>query len=205
MWTILASVNLLAALLGYSFLAYALARLRWRGRGVGLVLLAIVICGEIWLIPKVISARVLGWNTLLYPLWFGDWLGSVFSIVLFCHTLGDASRNLEDAARLDGCGPLRIYWHIVLPLARPTLLLITVFIFMATWSVFLAPLLSLPNPYFPAVSQLQPGQQAGPTLWVLLLASLLTTLPVIAIFFLARRHFRTPSGWDEITVARRRG
>ena len=52
-------------------------------------------------------------------------------------------RDLEDAARLDGCGFLRIYWHIMLPLVRPTLAVIAIFTFLATWNDFMGPLIYL--------------------------------------------------------------
>lgn len=140
------------------------------------------------MIPQTISRLCFDWKIALCPIWFGNWLASVFSIVLFCHFLRNVSRDLEDAARLDGFGPLRIYWHIVLPLVGPAFLFIAVFVFMATWSVFLAPLLTLSNSYLPAISQLQPAQPAEVNLWILTVASLLVTLPVIVIFFFARRY-----------------
>jgi multiple sugar transport system permease protein len=182
---ILALANFICALLAYSFLAYALARLHWRRRGIVLVLFAIALCGQVWMIPQAISTLGFAWNITLYPLWFGNWLGTVFSIILLAYFLRDVPRDLEDTGRLDGFGFWRVYWHIVLPLVRRALLFIALFVLMATWTVFLAPLLARSN--LPAISQLQPAARAEFDLFILIAASLLLTLPVIGIFFLSRR------------------
>jgi ABC-type glycerol-3-phosphate transport system permease component len=181
-WPVLAFINLAAALLSYSFFAYALARLRWRGRGTGLVLLTIIVSGQIWLIPQAVSITTFSWRTALYSIWFGDWLVSGFAIVLFCRVLKDIPRDLADAARLDGCGALRMYWHIVLPLVRPALVLIAILTVMATWIAFAAPFVQMTRQFElaqPTVINVRP----------LIAGSLVMTLPLIAIFFLARRYF----------------
>jgi multiple sugar transport system permease protein len=188
-WPVLAFINLAATLPSYSFLAYALARLRWRGRGTGLVLLTIIVSGQIWLIPQAVSITTFGWRTALYSIWFGNWLVSGFAIVLLCQVLKDVPRDLADAARLDGCGTLGIYWHVILPLVRPALLLLAILTIMATWIAFAAPLISVTNQRFPDVLRLQPG---GANLWILMTCSLLMTLPLIAIFFFAQRYFLQP-------------
>jgi multiple sugar transport system permease protein len=103
---------------------------------------------------------------------------------------------LEDAARLDGCGFLRIYWHIMLPLVRPTLAVIAIFTFFATWNDFMGPLIYLSDQrlyplsfglYAFQIQSLQPGTSAG--IGMLMAGSLLMMLPVIAIFFFAQRYF----------------
>ncbi len=181
-WTILASVNLVCALCSYSLLAYSLAHLRWRDRGIFFVLLAIIICGQVWLIPQAISISTLRSSAVLYPIWFGDWLVSGFAIVLLCQVLRDIPRDLADAARLDGCGAWGIYWHIVLPLVRPALLLLVILTIMATWIAFAAPFVQMTRQF----------ELAEPTvinIRSLIAGSLVMTLPLIAIFFLARRYF----------------
>src|SRR2546430_17509335 len=79
-------------------------------------------------------------------------------------------RDLEDPARLDGSGFLRIYWHIMLPLVRPTLAVIAIFTFLATWNDFMGPLIYLSDQrlyplsfglYAFQIQSLQPGTSAG--------------------------------------------
>ena len=169
--TILASVNLICALLAYSLLAYAIMRLRWHDRGISLVLMLIIICGQIWLIPQAISTFGFGADTTLYSLWFANWIVSAFTNVLLWQSLREVPRDLEDAARLDGCGPFGVYWHVVLPLVRPHLLLIAILLVIASAILLAAPpLLKVTTPF-------------------LIGGSLAMTLPLMGIFFLARHYF----------------
>jgi multiple sugar transport system permease protein len=177
-WTILASVNLVCAVLSYSLLAYALARLRWNGRGTVLVLLAIIISAQVWLVPQLISTLLLGVNTALYWIWFADWLICAFSIVLLWHSLNDTSPDRADAARMDGCGPFGIYWHVVLPLVRRTMLLLAILTLMAATGDLLArELENLQGQALYLVTSLS----------FLLVSSAIMTIPLIAIFFVARK------------------
>lgn len=181
---ILALINLAGAVLSYSFLAYAMARWGWRRRGMGLIVLAIFIAGEIWMIPQVISTIGFGWPGTFYSLWFGNWLGSLFAIVVCGFSLANSSREMAEAARLDGCGAFGIWWHVVLPLVRPALLLSAIFILMATWSVFLAPFVPLPSPVIAPLESMPPPEAN----LILFAGSLLLTLPIIAIAFFAWRY-----------------
>src|SRR5207248_8739446 len=101
-----------------------------------------------------------------------------------------------DAARLDGCGLLRSYWHIMLPLVRPTLAVIAIFTFLGTRNDFMGQLIYLSDQrlyplsiglYAFQIHSLQPGTSAG--IGMLMAGSLLMMLPVIAIFFFAQRYF----------------
>ena len=177
LWTILVALNLLCALAGYSLLAYALARLSWRGRGAGLVLVAIIISAQTWFIPQLLCAFVFRLNLLLDWCWFADWLVGAFGIVFLWYGLKHFPSDRADAARMDGCNALGIYWHVVLPLVRPILLLLAIFILIANGGFLLA-----------RSQTLQPV--ARPEDFVLLLGvSIAATLPLIAIFFLARQFF----------------
>ena len=91
---------------------------------------------------------------------------------------------------------LRIYWHIMLPLVRPTLAAIAIFTFLATWNEFMAPLIYLADQrlyplsfglYAFQVQVSNPGTAKG--MGMVMAGSLLMTLPVIAIFFFAQRYF----------------
>ena len=108
----LASVNLVCALLAYSFLAYALACLHWRKRGMALALLAIFICAHVWLIPQALITFGFKQNTQLYWFWFANWLVSGFAIILLSQAVRNTSTAIADSARLDGCGAPGIYWYV---------------------------------------------------------------------------------------------
>jgi ABC-type glycerol-3-phosphate transport system permease component len=176
-WTILCAANLVAALLSYTLLAYAFARLVWRGRGILFTLFAIIISAQVWFIPQLTGALVFGSSVVLDWVWLLDWLCGCFSIVLLWLVLKDTSADHADAARLDGCGAFGIYWHIVLPLVRQALCLLAIFI-LITNAIYL---LALP----PEI-----GHSIIPLNWTFLIsASFGMSAVPIAVFLLARKLF----------------
>jgi multiple sugar transport system permease protein len=101
-------------------------------------------------------------------------------------------KDMSEAARIDGCSELQIFLHIVLPLARPALLVVALFQFMFTWNDFLGPLIYLTDEKsFTLALGLQSFQsQNGGTSWnYLMAASTLVVLPVIVLFFFTQRTF----------------
>ena len=191
-------LNLIGTLFSCSLAAYAFARLYWPGRGICFAALlgTMMIPAQVTMIPQFLIMQKLGWYNTLKPLWVMSFFGSAFSIFLLRQFLKGIPRDLEDAARLDGCGFLRIYWHIMLPLVRPTLAVIAIFTFLATWNDFMGPLIYLSDQrlyplsfglYAFQIQSLQPGTSAG--IGMLMAGSLLMMLPVIAIFFFAQRYF----------------
>ena len=191
-------LNLIGTLVSCSLAAYAFARLQWPGRGICFAALlgTMMIPTQVTMIPQFLIMQKLGWYNTLKPLWVMSFFGSAFSIFLLREFLKGIPRDLEDAARLDGCGFLRIYWHIMLPLVRPSLAVIAIFTFLATWNDFMGPLIYLSDQrlyplsfglYAFQIQSLQPGTSAG--IGMLMAGSLLMMLPVIAIFFFAQRYF----------------
>src|SRR5437868_1526337 len=191
-------LNLIGTLFSCSVAAYAFARLQWPGRSICFAALlgTMMIPAQVTMIPQFLIMQKLGWYDTLKPLWVMSFFGSAFSIFLLRQFLKGIPRDLEDAARLDGCGFLRIYWHIMLPLVRPTLVVIAIFTFLATWNDFMGPLIYLSDQrlyplsfglYAFQIQSLQPGTSAG--IGMLMAGSLLMMLPVIAIFFFAQRYF----------------
>jgi multiple sugar transport system permease protein len=191
-------LNLIGTLLSCSLVAYAFARLQWPGRAACFAALlgTMMIPVQVTIIPQFLIMQKLGWYNTLKPLWVMSFFGSAFSIFLLRQFLKGIPRDLEDAARLDGCGFLRIYWHIMLPLVRPTLAVVAIFTFLATWNDFMGPLIYLSDQrlyplsfglYAFQIQSLQPGTSAG--IGMLMAGSLLMMLPVIVIFFFAQRYF----------------
>ena len=191
-------LNLGGTLFSCSLVAYAFARLQWPGRTIcfALLLATMMIPPQVTMIPQFLIFQKLGWYNTLKPLWVMSFFASAFSVFLMRQFLKGIPRDLEDAARLDGCGFLRIYWHIMLPLVKPTLAVIAIFTFLATWNEFMMPLIYLSDQrlyplsfglYAFQIQSLQPGTSAG--IGMLMAGSLLMTLPVIAIFFFAQRYF----------------
>ncbi|HEY3661617.1 MAG TPA: ABC transporter permease subunit [Chthoniobacterales bacterium] len=191
-------LNLVGTLFSCSLVAYAFARLQWPGRSIcfALLLATMMIPAQVTMIPQFLIMQKLGWYNTLQPLWIASFVAPAFYVFLLRQFLKGVPRDLEDAARLDGCGFFRIYWHIMLPLVRPTLAAIAIFTFLATWNEFMMPLIYLADQRLYPLSfglyafQVQvsyPGTAKG--MGMVMAASLLMMLPVVLIFLFAQRYF----------------
>ncbi|MFN2477547.1 MAG: ABC transporter permease subunit [Chthoniobacterales bacterium] len=194
----LVTLNLIGTLLSCSLVAYSFARLQWPGRKIAFALLlaTMMLPAQVTMIPQFLIMQKLGWYNTLYPLWIMSFCAPAFYVFLLRQFLKGIPRDLEDAARLDGCGFLRIYWHIMLPLVKPALAVIAIFTFLATWNEFMGPLIYLADQRLYPLSfglyafQVQvslPGTSKG--MGMVMAGALLMTLPVIAMFFFAQRYF----------------
>jgi len=100
-------------------------------------------------------------------------------------------RDLDDAARIDGCSNWGVFSRIILPLSKPVIIMIVIMVFNGTWNEFLMPLIYLQSQdKFTLALGLRMFQGEAATSWHLLMAaSLLTMLPVLVLFFAAQRYF----------------
>jgi multiple sugar transport system permease protein len=174
--------------------AYALSRIRWRGRNFafGLVLIAMMLPPVILVVPLYVMWAKLHLVGSLAPLIIPAWFGDAFSIFLLRQFFMTIPEEYLDAARVDGCGELRILGTVVLRLAKPAIAAVTLFSFLYCFSDFFLPLLYLSeNPdrwvlqiglaEFRSLHQVQ---------WNLTMAAtLLVMAPVIIVFFLAQKAF----------------
>lgn len=170
------SVNLAGMLLIYSLLAYALARLSWHRRGMVAVLVAIFVAGQFWIVPTLLVPSLGDAALVSHSLSFCNWLISGCSVIVLGQAVRWIPRQLEDSARLDGCGWFGTYWHVLLPLVRRELSLI-VFLTALGTSILLIGLLASrsQSSYAPSLS---PSLMLG--------ASLGATLSVIVVFLFAK-------------------
>ncbi len=181
-------------LLSSSLVAYGFSRIQWRGRDAFffLTLATMMIPFPVTMIPLYKIFRTLGWVGSFKPLWAPAFFGGAFNIFLLRQFFLSVPRGLSEAAHVDGAGEFRVYWQIILPLAKPAMLVVALFQFMASWNDFLGPLIYLPDQStFTLAVGLQFFQsQHGGTDWNLLMAaSTLVILPVIVLFFLTQKSF----------------
>ncbi|HEY6069702.1 MAG TPA: carbohydrate ABC transporter permease [Gaiellaceae bacterium] len=174
--------------------AYALSRIRWRGRSVafGLVLIALMLPPVVSVVPLYVMWAKLhligGLGPLIIPNWFGD----AFSIFLLRQFFLTIPEEYLDAARVDGCGELRILATVVVRLAKPAIAAVALFSFLYTFNDFFLPLLYTREN--PGSWVLQIGLSEFRSLhqvqWNLTMAAtLLVMAPVIIVFFLAQKAF----------------
>ncbi|MHC4253520.1 MAG: carbohydrate ABC transporter permease, partial [Planctomycetota bacterium] len=168
-------------------------RQRWPGREVLflLVLATLMIPHQVMMIPQFLIWKNLGGYDTLAPLWMGAAFGNAFFIFLLRQFMKGIPRDLEDAARIDGCGFLRIYWHVILPLIKPSLAAIAIFTFLGAWNNFMGPLIFIADQrLYPLAFGLYAfSVQVGNNPALKMAGSLLMTVPVIVVFFFAQRYF----------------
>lgn len=181
-----------AQLITSSLAGFVFARLEFKYRDLlfGLYLATMMVPAQVTMIPNFILMRFYGLvdthAALILP-----GLVSAFGTFLLRQFFLTIPKALEDAARIDGCTPFGIYWRIFLPLSKPALATLGVFIFMGVWNDFLGPLVfinSLEKMTLPLGLAAMQGMYS--TDWPVLMAgTVLSLLPVIIIFLLAQDFF----------------
>lgn len=133
-------------LVACSLTAYAFARLRFRFRGLlfTIMIVTILLPYHVLIVPQYTIFRYLHWVNTFLPLIVPKFLAvDAFFIFLMVQFMRGVPADLDDAARLDGCGPYRTYWHIILPLVRPALITTAIFTFIWTWNDYFTQLVYL--------------------------------------------------------------
>jgi multiple sugar transport system permease protein len=191
---LIASLSTVGVVVSCVPVAYALSRLRWRGRQAAflLVLSTMMLPFQVTVVPLYIVFTRLHWigtmKPLIVPLFFGD----AFSIFLLRQFFLTIPEELLDAARVDGANELRVLTRVVVPLAKPAIAAVGLFQFLYSWNDFFAPLLYLVEKKELWTLSLGLSDFRGQfhTQWNLTMAaSVLFMLPVIALFFAAQRVF----------------
>ncbi len=129
-----------------SMAAFAFARLNFRFKTLcfALMLVTIMLPHHVTLIPQYIMFNQLGWVNSYLPLVVPKWLATdAFFIFLTVQFIRGLPRELDEAATIDGCGPIQIYWRVIIPLAVPALVTTTIFTFLWTWDDFFSQLIYL--------------------------------------------------------------
>lgn len=186
--TVVIGVTLIA-----SMAAYAFSRLQFPGKN---ILFLILISTMMIPIPGSFIALYVLLNKLhLVNTRLGYILpqingGLALGIFLLKTFFDDLPKELEDSARIDGCGRFRVYWHIALPLARPALAVLAIFNILAVWNEYLLAMLVLSSKkLMPLQRGLMVFQGAHFTQYSLLMAGIvITVLPVLAVYLMLQKH-----------------
>ncbi|PTM57866.1 carbohydrate ABC transporter permease [Desmospora activa] len=183
----------LGVVLSCPLVAYSFAKLKWRGRDTlfFITIAVMMIPGQVTMIPLFILFEKMGWVGTNLPLIVPAFFGVPFFIFLLRQFFLGLPNELIDSARMDGAGEFRIYWQIMLPLAKPAVLAVGLFQFMAGWTDFIGPLLYLTEPDSYTMSLgLQQFQSEKGSEWGLMMAvATMMTMPIIVLFFLLQKTF----------------
>jgi len=176
-----------------SLIAYGFARLRFRGRNqlFALVIATQLLPAAVTMVPSYLIWNRLGAVNTWWPLWAGNLFGSAFYIFMLRQFFLSIPQDLVEAARLDGASYFGIYWRVMLPLLKPSLIAVALLEFQAKWNDFAGPLIYLNRKdLYPMALGLQSFKTEFETQWALLMAaSVIFTIPMIALFFLFQRFF----------------
>jgi multiple sugar transport system permease protein len=182
------------AVLSNALVAYSFARVNWPGRDFffGVTLATMMVPFPVLMVPTFSLFRWLGWVGTFKPLWVPAFFASAFSIFLLRQFYRTIPFELSEAAKIDGASEFQIFTDVILPLAKPALMVVALFTFMGAWNDFMGPLIYLVDQHtFTLSLGLSAYQtQHGGTPWNLLMAaSTLVILPVVVVFFLAQKVF----------------
>jgi ABC-type glycerol-3-phosphate transport system permease component len=192
----------LGEIISTSLAGYAFGRLRWWGRNFlfAVLVATMFLPSQVTIIPLFLLFKQLGWLNSLLPLIVPSWLGHALYIFLMRQFVMTIPPELDDAARIDGCGTFRIYWNIVVPLSAPALATIAIFSFQTKWNQFFEPLiyinkvdilpLAVGVRMFSSAALMPGGGVSGNISWShLLAATVVMVLPIVIVFFVAQRAF----------------
>lgn len=180
--------------LSASLVAFGFSRMRFPGRDALfiLVLSTMMLPAQVTQIPTFILFTHLQWidtlKPLIVPAFFG---GGAFFIFLLRQFFMTLPGELEDAAKMDGCSPLMIYWNVAIPLSKPALATVAVFSFMAHWNDFMGPLIyiqSMENKTL-ALGLASFKSLHGTEYHLMMAASIAVLMPVLIIFFSMQKYF----------------
>lgn len=191
---IVSGLAVIGNLMACSLAAFAFARLEfplkklWFAAMLGTLMLPY----HVTLIPQYVLFQKLGWLNTFWPLVVPKFLAvDAFFIFLMVQFFRGIPRELDEAAVIDGCGPWRIYWSILLPLSRPVLAAAAIFSFIWTWDDFFGPLLYLTDVANYTVPLALRGfvDATSRSAWGPLFAmSILSLVPVFAAFLMFQKH-----------------
>jgi len=190
--TVIAVGTTILSLLLNSMAGYAFAKLRFGGRDrlFAVLVAALVIPTQVAMLPLFLmlkSVRLVNsyWGVILPS------IATIFGIFLIRQFMLSIPDELLDAARIDGANEWRIYWNIVLPLARPVLVTLAIFTFMSAWNDFMWPLIVLTDDAkytLPVAVANLVGEHVQDT-ELMMASSVLTVLPVLLLFLALQRHY----------------
>ena len=190
---LIAVFTIIGHLLSCSVIAYGFARLKAPGSSFFflLMLTTLMLPYPVTMVPMFIIYSRLGWVNTFLPLILPAFFGQPFYIFLLRQSFRQIPRDLEDAAVMDGAGTLQVLRHIVLPLSRPALATVAIFTFQYAWNDFLAPLIFLHDQSkYTLILGLSFFRGSYQVNWAYLMAaSLVVSLPVILVYFLAQKQF----------------
>ncbi len=186
-------IGTIGSVFSSAFIAFGFARLKFKGRKVWFtcMLLTMMLPFQIIMIPQYLIFNKLGWVGTFLPMIVPHFFGGAFFIFLIIQFIYGIPKDMDEAAKIDGCSYYGIFFRIILPLIVPALVTCAIFSFMWKWDDFMGPLLYLNRPTTYTVS-LALKMFADPTSlsdWGAMFAmATLSVLPMFLIFVFFQKY-----------------
>lgn len=190
---VISALATLGSLLSAPVVAFGFARLRFKGRKIwfSLMLLTMMLPFQIIMIPQYIIFHRLGWVGTILPMVLPNFFGGAFFIFLIIQFIDGIPRELDEAAKIDGCSWYGIFARIIVPLIVPSIATCGIFAFMWKWDDFLASLLYLnaPRQYTVSIALKMFSDPASGSDWGSMFAmATLSLLPIMLIFIFCQKY-----------------
>ena len=190
---IIATLSIVRAAGASSLVAFGFARVRFPGKELLflVVLATMMVPGQVTMIPTYLLFNRLGWLDTYLPLLLRASLADPFHVFMLRQFFRTIPRELDDAARIDGCNLFGLFWRIVLPQSLPALGVLCIFEFTFMWNNFYLPLIYLDSmTKFPIALGLRMLQgQYRTDMGAMMAATLMAMAPLLAMFYVLQRHF----------------
>ncbi|MBN1565294.1 MAG: carbohydrate ABC transporter permease [Anaerolineae bacterium] len=190
------SLVLLGTVTSVSLVAFSFSRLEWKGRGLvfAAMMSTLMIPYQATLVPQYVMFHQLHWIRTFNPITIpGFFAGGASLIFLLRQFMMGLPKELDEAAMIDGANPLQIWWYIIMPLSRPAVATISVFLFVGTWNNLMMPLIYLQKPALytmPVYVAQKLNLQETPLPWQdVMAASVSFVVPVLVVFIFTQRYF----------------
>lgn len=194
---LLVVLNEVGVIVSNTLVAYGFARLRFPGREMlfRLVILTMLMPGVVLLVPSFLLFNTLGWYGTYLPLWVPSFFAAPFFIFITRQYMRSFPRDLDDAARIDGCSYFGTYRRIILPMSKPVMTVMAVFTFQGVWNDFTGPLIYLNDAKrFTLAIALDYFRRSAfsavswNTTNLVMSAALLSVIPMLVIYFFAQKQ-----------------
>jgi multiple sugar transport system permease protein len=188
---LIAGLSVIGQVLTSSLVGWGFARMRFAGKQVLFMtmLATMMIPGQISMVPTFMIYKWLGWIDTFLPLIVPAWFGSAFFAFLYRQFFMGIPLEMDEAARVDGCSPIRTFWSILMPMARPVTVTVAVYTFFGAWNEFLGPLIYLNSDHKRTLSLALARFQGAyaSDVPMLMAAATLMLIPVLLIYFFSQR------------------
>ena len=195
---VIASIAVPGALITATMSAYAFARFDFAGRDIWFIVMlgTMMIPTQVTLIPQYVLFFKLKLTNTYVPLTIGSWLGGgAFTIFLLRQFIMSIPRDLDEAALIDGAGPFRILWQVLVPLMKPALTTVGILGFMGHWNSFFGPFIYLNKTKLLTAAvglrffRTLFGESMRHTEHLMMVATAVMTIPVLVVFAAAQQYF----------------